>query len=263
MFPRKRVSSSNNSSKEDSGTREKSSLSGLHQAHPSEPLSDAGGTGLRPRVQGASPSSAGGELVPSRPGLGLSAVPSPSHFSRPGIGEHRAREKPAIGGELRGRHREHRWAAGPSGAAASARGSGPTGAAGRAGELDPGPAIRPPAWVPAHYTQGGCAPRAKAGTDEPAAGNSTTWRLRRPGPRVPGESRSGARRRAVPGIRVPGAPRGPPPASAASTGRAPRPCPGGSASAQRAPHGARAAIATHRGRRGSGPPIRVAPSFPG
>lgn len=214
-------------------------------------------------MQGASPSSAGGELVPSRPGLGLSAVPSPSHFSRPGIAEHRARETPAIGGELRGRHREHRWAAGPSGAAASARGSGPTGAAGRAGELDPGPAIRPPAWVPAQNTQGGCAPRAKAGTDEPAAGNSTTWRLRRPGPRVPGESRSGSRRRAVPGIRVPGAPRGPPPASAASTGRAPRPCPGGSASAQRAPHGARAAIATHRGRRGSGPPIRVAPSFPG
>lgn len=206
---------------------------------------------MRPRVQGAS-------ALPRRPGSPCPAgrtwgsAQSCLRVTFPGreFSEHRARETPAIGGELRGRHREHRWAAGPSGAAASARGSGPTGAAWRVGELDRSPATQPPAWVPAQNTQGGCVPRAKPGTDQPAAGNSTTWRLRRPGPRVPGESRSGARRRAVPGIRVPGAPRGPPPASAASTGRALRPCPGGAASAPASSARSPAPIATHRGRRG-------------
>lgn len=229
------------------------------------PLSDAGGTGLRPR--GARSLALPRQAESSCPaGRAWGSALSLLRVTFPGweSAEHRARETAAIGGELRGRHREHRWAAGPSGAAASARGSGPTRAAGRASSTGD-PATRPPAWVPAQNTQGGCAPRAKAGTDEPAAGNSTTWRLCRPGPRVPGESRSGARRRAVPEICVPGAlhPRRPPPGLHRPPRAAhPRPCRGGAASAPRAPHGARAAIATHRGRRGSGPPIRVAPPLP-
>lgn len=69
-------------------------------------------------------------------------MPFPGHFSLPGIREHRAREAPAKGGEPRGRHRGHRWAAGPSGAATSAWGSGPTGAAERAGPGTRDPATR-------------------------------------------------------------------------------------------------------------------------
>lgn len=85
MFPRKRVSSNNNSSKDESGTREER-LPGLHQTHAkSEPSSrmlgnnqvEASGT------RGPRPASVGEDLVPSRPGLGLSAVPVPSHFSLP------------------------------------------------------------------------------------------------------------------------------------------------------------------------------------
>ena len=194
------------------------------------PLSDAGGTGLRPRVQGASPSLGKRGARAQQAGPGAQRCPfSESLFP---AGDRRAPRK-GDGSDRRGAARAPPRA--PLGGRTERRGSQRPGLGANggswAGELDRGPATRPPAWVPAQNTQGGCAPRAKAGTDEPAAGNSTTWRLRRPGPRVPGESRSGARRRAVPGIRVPGAPRGPPPASAASTGRAPRPCPGGAASA--------------------------------
>lgn len=59
-------------------------------------------------------------------------------------------EAPSRGGEQRGSHRGHRWAAGPSGAAASARGSGPTGAAERArpGPRDPATSVGPGAEHP-------------------------------------------------------------------------------------------------------------------
>lgn len=203
--------------------------------------------------------------MPSRPGLGLSAVPSPSHFSRLGIREHRARETPAIGGELRGRHRS---TAGRQDRAARQPAPGARGQRGqpgeRAGELDRGP--RDPAT------------RVGPGAEHPGRlrpsrqgwhGRARGWELHNlaAAPAGPASSRGEPERDAAAGCpRDPcprsspaGLPRPPPP----STGRAPRPCPGGAASAPRAPHGARAAIATHRGRLGSGPPIRVAPSFPG
>lgn len=128
MFTRYRVSSNNNSSKEDSDTRETSNLSGLHQAHASEPPLGCWGNWAAASGAGASPSLGrrGARAQQAGPGAQRRSS-SESLFPAREFGEHRARETPAIGGELRGRHREHRWAAGPSGAAASARGSGPTG----------------------------------------------------------------------------------------------------------------------------------------
>lgn len=142
MFTRYRVSSNNNSSKEDSDTRETSNLSGLHQAHASEPPLGCWGNWAAASGAGASPSLGrrGARAQQAGPGAQRRSS-SESLFPAREFGEHRARETPAIGGELRGRHREHRWAAGPSGAAASARGSGPTGQpGGRAGgRARPGP----------------------------------------------------------------------------------------------------------------------------
>lgn len=170
------------------------------------------------------------------------------------------RKAPARGGEQRGRHRGHRWAAGPSGAAASARGSGPEGAAERARPRPRDPATRV---GPGTEHLGRLRP-SRHGWHGRAHG----WELYNlvAAPAGPASSRGDPEPGAAAGCPRDPCRRRPPwasPASAASTGRAPRPCPGGSASAPPAPHGARAAIATHRGRRGSGPPIRVAPSFPG
>lgn len=209
MFPRKRVSSNNNSSKGESGTREER-LPGLHQTHAKcEPSSRMLGkkTRLRPRVQGASPCLGRRGPGAQQAGPGAQRCPCSESLFPAGIGEHRA-----------GRHRQEAGSsagatagtAGRQDRAAQQPAPGARGQQGQPSGLDPGPATRPPAWVPAQNTQGGCAPRATAGTDEPTAGNSTTWRPRRPGPRVPGETRSQARRQAVPEIRVAGAPRGPP-----------------------------------------------------
>lgn len=265
MLPRTRVSS--NRSKEESGTREKSVSEDFSRltlnAKPA--LGCWGKTRLRPPVQGASPSLGRRGPGAQQAGPGAQRCPCPSHFSLPGIGEHRAGRHQLKAGSSAG---ATAGTAGRQDRAAQQPAPGARGQQEQPSGLDPGPATRPPAWVPAQHTQGGCAPRATAGTDDPTAGNSTTWRPRRRG-------RGGGAAASSRGDPEPGAaascPRDPcgrrppwaSPASAASPGRSPRPCPGGSASALPALHRARAAIATHRGRLGSGPPIRVALSFPG
>ncbi|MEJ1283053.1 hypothetical protein NN561_014018 [Cricetulus griseus] len=204
VLPRTRVSS--NRSKEESGTREKSVSEDFSRltlnAKPA--LGCWGKTRLRPPVQGASPSLGRRGPGAQQAGPGAQRCPCPSHFSLPGIGEHRAGRHQLKAGSSAG---ATAGTAGRQDRAAQQPAPGARGQQEQPSGLDPGPATRPPAWVPAQHTQGGCAPRATAGTDDPTAGNSTTWR---------------------------------PPL-----------------------HRARAAIATHRGRLGSGPPIRVALSFPG
>lgn len=212
MLPRTRVSS--NRSKEESGTREKSVSEDFSRltlnAKPA--LGCWGKTRLRPPVQGASPSLGRRGPGAQQAGPGAQRCPCPSHFSLPGIGEHRAGRHQLKAGSSAG---ATAGTAGRQDRAAQQPAPGARGQQEQPSGLDPGPATRPPAWVPAQHTQGGCAPRATAGTDDPTAGNSTTWRPRRRGrgggrPRVPGETRSRARRQAVPGIRVAGVPRGPP-----------------------------------------------------
>lgn len=196
-----------------------------------------GDTRLRPRVQGTSPSLGRRGAGAQQAGPGAQrCAPFPVTFPCLESAATPRGEAPARGGEAaRAPPRA------PLGGRTERRGSQHPGLGANRGSpsgLDPGPATRPPAWVPAQNPQSGCAPGAGAGTDEPTAGNSTTWRPRRPGPASSrGEPEPGT---AAGCPRDPGRRRPPwaSPASAASTGRAPRPCPGDEASAPRAPHGA-------------------------
>lgn len=184
------------------------------------PLSDAGGTGLRPRVQGASPSLGRRGARAQQAGPGAQRCPfSESLFP---AGNPRAPRKGDTG-DRRGAARappEHRWAAGPSGEAASARGSGPTGAAGRAGgRARPGPPR------PGH-------PRG-SGRRTPRAAAPLAPRLARTSPRLgtpqlggcagrarefPGRAGAGRGGGLSPRSVSPALPRGPPPASTALHG---------------------------------------------
>lgn len=201
--------------------------------------------------------------MPSRPGLGLSAVPVPSHFSLPGIGGDTAR-----------------------GGTGERRGSSAGATAGTAGRQDR--AARQPA--PGARGQQGQPERARPGPRDPATrvgpgaepperlrpwrrgwhGRAHGWELYNLAAAPAGArefpGRAGARHggRLSPGSGSPAPPVGLPglrrlhgPRTQAVPGRR------GVRSASSA-RSSGAAIATHRGRRGSrGPPIRVAPSFPG
>lgn len=164
-------------------------------------------TRLRPRVQGASPCLGRRGPGAQQAGPGAQRCPCSESLFPAGIGEHRA-----------GRHRQE------AGSSAGAT-------AGTAGRQDraaqqPAPGARGQRGSRAGSTR---APRpghprgTRRRTPRAAAPLAprlarTSIRLgtlqlgepRRPGPRVPGETRSQARRQAVPGIRVAGAPRGPP-----------------------------------------------------
>lgn len=229
------------------------------------PLSDAGGTGLRPRAQGASPSLGKREARAQQAGPGAQHCPfSESLFPA------RDRRAPRKGNsdDRRGAARAPPRA--PLGGRTERRGSQRPGLRANGGSRAGERASSTGAPRPGH-------PRGSR-RRTPRAAAPLAPRLARTSPRLgtlqlggsagrarefPGRAGAGRGGGLSPGSVSPalpaGLPRPPPPPRAAHPGRARaarRPLP-------RAPHGARAAIATHRGRRGSGPPIHVAPSFPG
>lgn len=169
MFPRKRVSSNNNSSKGESGTREER-LPGLHQTHAKcEPSSRMLGkkTRLRPRVQGASPCLGRRGPGAQQAGPGAQRCPCSESLFPAGIGEHRAGRHPQEAGSSAG---ATAGTAGRQDRAAQQPAPGARGQQGQPSGLDPGPATRPPAWVPAQNTQGGCALAPRLAPTSPRLG---------------------------------------------------------------------------------------------
>lgn len=145
--------------------------------------------------------------MPSRPGLGLSAVPVPSHFSQP------ESASTALGGTVKRRGAAREPPRAPLGGRTERRSSQRPGLGANRGSR--AGSTRAPR--PGH--QRGSRRRT------PRAAAPLAPRLARTSPRLgtlqlggragrarefPGETRSQARRQAVPGIRVAGAPRGPP-----------------------------------------------------
>lgn len=232
----------------------------------SNPLSDAGETRLRPPVRGASPSlgGPGAHAQQAEPGAQRCAFP----WSLFPTGNPRAPRKGSTG-ERRGAARAPPRA--PLGGRTERRGNQRLGLGANGGSRarwtgNPRPGH--PRGSRHREARSGCAPHARLARRSPRLGTpqlgSRAGRARE-FPGRPGAGRGGGLSPVSVSPAPPAAspaplPHRPPPSP---RGRAPRPCPGGAASARRAPHGARAAIATHRGRRGSRPPIRVAPSFPG